>query len=72
MVKDYLKEDIDAKLIVAETIRKNIISNWRRQLRKESNKLDEVEITGLDEEDYLEYKKGNEIVNNKQFLDWIL
>jgi hypothetical protein len=52
--------------------RKHIIADRIRYIGKETNNLDEVEITGLDGEDYLEYTKGNEIVNSKEFLDWVL
>jgi hypothetical protein len=49
-----------------------LIINELRYIGKETNNLDEVEITGLDEEDYLEYTNDHEIVNSKEFLDWVL
>jgi hypothetical protein len=52
--------------------RKHIIADRIRYIGKETNNLDEVEITGLDEDDYLEYTKDHEIVNSKEFLDWVL
>ena len=61
---DYDKEGI--------AHRKHIIAYRIRYIGKETNNIDEVEITGLDEDDYLEYTKDHEIVNSKEFLDWVL
>jgi hypothetical protein len=61
---DYVNEGI--------AHRKRIIADRIRYIGKETNNLDEVEITGLDEEDYLEYTKDHETVNSKEFLDWVL
>ncbi|PYB68472.1 hypothetical protein DMB44_03790 [Thermoplasma sp. Kam2015] len=54
------------------TVKKHIIAGRIRYIGKETNNLDEVEITGLDEDYYLEYTKDHEIVNSKEFLDWVL
>jgi hypothetical protein len=51
---------------------KHIIADRIRYIGKETNNLDKVEITGLNEDDYLEYTKDHEIVNSKEFLDWVL
>ncbi len=52
--------------------RKHIIADRIRYIGKESNNLDETEVLGLHEEDYLEYLKDHEIANNEEFLDWVL
>ncbi|MGC8582068.1 MAG: hypothetical protein ACP5MW_07010, partial [Thermoplasmata archaeon] len=51
---------------------KHIIAGRIRYIGKESNNLDDVSTTGANEEDYLEYLKDHEIVNSKEFLDWVL
>ena len=50
-------------------VRKHIIADHIRYIGKESNNLDEAEITGLHEDDYLEYLQDHEIVNSKEFLE---
>jgi hypothetical protein len=52
--------------------RKHIIADCIRYIGKESNNLDDDSRTGANEEDYLEYLKDHEIVNSKEFLDWVL
>jgi hypothetical protein len=52
--------------------RKHIIADCIRYIGKESNNLDDDRRTGANEEDYLEYLKDHEIVNSKEFLDWVL
>jgi hypothetical protein len=49
-----------------------LIINELRYIGKETNNLDEVEITELNEEGYLEYTNDHEIVNSKEYLDWVL
>ena len=46
--------------------RKHIIADRIRHIGKESNNLDESQITGIGEDDYLEYD------NVMEFYDWIL
>ena len=51
--------------------RKHIVLNSIRYIGKESNNL-EYNLTGLEEPDYSEYTKDNEIVRSKDFKQWIL
>jgi hypothetical protein len=51
--------------------RKHIIVDRIRYIGKESNNLDD-NLTGIEEPDYLEYTKNNEIVNSEEFKQWIL
>ncbi|MGC9124042.1 MAG: hypothetical protein ACP5IB_08275 [Thermoplasmata archaeon] len=51
--------------------RKRIIADRIRYIGKESNNLDD-NINGLEDVNYLEYVKDHEIVNSKEFLDWVL
>ena len=46
--------------------RKHIIANRIRYIGKETNNLDETQITGIEDDDYLEYD------NLKEFYNWIL
>ena len=46
--------------------RKHIIADRIRYIGKETNNLDETQITGIEETDYLEYD------NLREFYDWIL
>ena len=46
--------------------RKHIIADRIRYIGKETNNLDETNITGLNEDSYLEYE------NFMKFYDWIL
>ena len=52
--------------------RKHVIADKIRYIGKETNNLDNVSVSGAKEEDYLEYTKDHEIVNSKEFHDWIL
>jgi hypothetical protein len=51
--------------------RKHIIADRIRYIDNGSNNLDN-NINGLENVNYLEYAKDHEIVNNKEFLDWVL
>ena len=51
--------------------RKHIFVNRIRYIGKESNNLED-NLTGIEEPDYLEYTKDHEIVNSKNFKQWIL
>jgi len=51
--------------------RKHIVVNRIRYISKESNKL-EVNLTGIEDPDYLEYTKDHEIVKSEGFKQWIL
>jgi hypothetical protein len=53
-------------------LRKHIIANKIRYIGKETNNIDEKNATGIDEEDYTEYGKDQDIVNSKEFNDWVL
>ena len=46
--------------------RKHIIANRIRYIGKETNNIDETNITGLNEDSYLEYE------NLREFYEWIL
>ncbi|MCL4339956.1 MAG: hypothetical protein M1388_02350 [Thaumarchaeota archaeon] len=46
--------------------RKHIVADRIRYIGKETNNLDETQITGIEEDDYLEYE------NIKEFYNWIL
>ena len=46
--------------------RKHIIADRIRYIGKETNNLDETQITGIEETDYLEYD------NLREFYDWVL
>ena len=51
--------------------RKHIKAERVRYIGKESNNLED-NLTGIEEPDYLEYTKDHEIVNSKNFKQWIL
>jgi len=51
--------------------RKHIKAERIRYIGKESNNLED-NLTGIEEPDYLEYIKDHEIVNSKNFKQWIL
>lgn len=48
----------------------DLVADRIRYIGKESNNLDNV--SGVEEEDYLEYAKDHEIIKSKEFLDWTL
>ena len=49
-----------------KAVRKHIIADRVRYIGKESNNLDETQVTGIDEDSYLEY------FNSNAFKDWLL
>ena len=51
--------------------RKHIVVNRVRYIGKESNNLEDS-LTDIEEPDYLEYTKDQEIVNTEDFNQWIL
>ncbi|EQB70345.1 MAG: DNA-directed DNA polymerase B [Thermoplasmatales archaeon A-plasma] len=59
----YNKFDYDDEGIA---YRKHIIADRIRYIGKETNNLDETQITGIEEDDYLEYE------NIMEFYNWIL
>ena len=52
--------------------RKHIIADRIRYIGKETNNIDETNITGLNDGSYTEYKKDYDIVKSKEFHDWVL
>jgi hypothetical protein len=52
------------------TNRKHILADRIQYIGKGSNNLNNT-INSLDDVNYLEYAKDHEIVNSKEFLDWI-
>ena len=46
--------------------RKHVVADGIRFIGKETNNIDEKQITGIEEDDYIEYD------NFKEFYDWIL
>ena len=67
ILTQYVRHD-DHKFDYVDGIahRKHVIADRIRYIGKESNNLDESQITGIEEEDYLEYD------NVVEFYDWIL
>ena len=52
--------------------RRHINADRVRYIGKETNNIDEKNITGIDDDDYLEYEKDITIVNSKEFNNWVL
>ena len=59
----YEKFDYDNEGIAQ---RKHVIADRIRYIGKETNNLDESQITGIDADSYLEYE------NLREFYDWVL
>lgn len=73
MQLDYIKHnDHKFDYVYGIAQRKHIIVERIRYIGKETNNIDETNITGLNDGSYTEYNKDYDIVKSKEFQDWVL